>query len=132
MAHSKKIIQLAQAPDAKDGILKALGDQKDFQTLYDLVLVGTYVQPERRKSGLYMPKEAIQEDEFQGIVGLIVQMGPDAEKLAAETGGPTVGDWVIYNINNSWALSIRETPCRHVPYEKLRMRIADPKVIYDA
>lgn len=129
---AKKIEQLSRADDPAEAIKTALGNMDDFQTLGDLVLVGTYIQPEKRKSGLYLPKEAVAEDEYQGIVGLIVQMGPDAEKMAEEVNGPKLGDWVVYSISHGWSMHLRDTPCRLVPYDKLRMRIVDPKVIYNA
>ena len=131
VAFAKKTIEISQADDPKAAIEKAVGKQ-DFQTLWDLVLVGVYIQPERRKSGLYLPQEAVREDEYQGIVGLILQMGPDAEKLAAETNGPKVGDWIVFNINNAWSMHIRDAACRQLPYEKIRMRIPDPRIIYNA
>ncbi len=131
VASAKKIVELSQADDPKEAIKRAVGPL-DFQTLWDLVLVGTYIQPERRKSGLYLPQEAVREDEYQGVVGLILQMGPEAQKLAEETNGPKVGDWVVYNINSAWSMHLRDAPCRQLPYEKIRMRIPDPKVIYNA
>lgn len=132
VASAKKIEILAQADDPAEAIKKAVGSTKDFQTLYDLVLVGTYIQPEKRKSGLIMPGTILKEDEYQGVVGLILQMGPEAEKIAAETGGPRVGDWIVYSVNSAWSMHLRDAPCRLIPYEKLRMRINDPRLIYDA
>lgn len=133
VATAKKIMEIAAAvDDPATAIQKAVGNLDDVQTLYDLVLVGTYIQPEKRKSGLYIPQEAVKEDEYQGVVGLILQMGPDAEKMAEEVNGPKVGDWVVSSTNNGWSLHIRDTACRLVPYDKLRMRISTPKVIYDA
>jgi len=132
VAFAKKTEVISQAEDPAEAIRKAIGNTKDFQTLGDLVLVGTYIQPEQRKSGLYLPKEAVREDEYQGVVGLIIQMGPDAEAHAKEINGPIVGDWVVYSVNNGWSMHLRDTACRLVPYDKLRMQISSPRLIYNA
>lgn len=129
---SKKVVEISRAANPKLGIINAIGDLSEQQVLFDLVLIGTYIQPEKRKSGLYMPDTVLKEDEYQGIVGLILKMGPDAEKLANEVDGPKVGDWVVSSIKDGWSMTMKDTPCRLVAYDRLRMRVSDPQVIYNA
>ena len=129
---SRKVVEIARSDNPKLAIIKAVGDISSEQVLFDLVLIGIYIQPEKRKSGLYMPESVSKEDEYQGVVGLVLQMGPDAEKLANEVEGPQVGDWVVASIKDGWSMTIKDTPCRLVAYDRLRMHISDPTVIYNA
>lgn len=131
VVHSKKILEIAQASNPRLGIIKAVGDLSGVQTMYDWVLAGTYIQPEKRKSGLYVATETLKEDEYQGVVGLVLQMGPEAEKIAEEINGPKVGDWIVYSIRDSWSQTLNGAPCRLLHYERIRMRISDPKLIYE-
>ncbi len=132
VASAKKLLDIAQSEDPKIGIQTAIGDLERIQVLGDWVLAGTYIQPERRKSGLYLTGDTLKEDEYQGVVGLILQMGPDAEAIASEVKGPQVGDWIVYSIRDSWSQTVNGAPCRLLHYERIRMRISDPKVIYDS
>jgi co-chaperonin GroES (HSP10) len=60
----------------------------------ELVLIATYLRPEKTQSGIFLPEKARGEDEYQGKVGLIIMMGPDAFKGDPEETKPAVGDWV--------------------------------------
>jgi hypothetical protein len=62
------------------------------------VLVLNYVRP-RKIGSLLMPENAIKEDEFQGFVGYVLAVGPDAYADKARfPSGPWVkpGDWVAW------------------------------------
>ena len=61
------------------------------------VLVLQYVRPEKVGS-LFMPEQAKREDEFQGAVGIVLAVGPDAYSGSKFTSGPWVkpGDWVAW------------------------------------
>lgn len=62
------------------------------------VLVLQYVTPER-KGGLIMPVQVQREDEFQGCVGIVLRLGPEAYKDQRKfPRGPWVaaGDWVAW------------------------------------
>lgn len=132
VASAKKILDIAQAANPKLGIVTAVGDITKEEVLYDLVLIGTYIQPEKTKGGIILARDTLSENEWQGTAGLILKMGPDAEKIAEESGGPKTGDWVVSSIKDGWSLHVNDAPCRLVPYERLRMKISDPKVIFDA
>lgn len=63
------------------------------------VLVLQYVRPERTTGGLIMPEVSKREDEYQGRVGIVLAMGPDAYKDTEKfPNGPWVsqGDWVAW------------------------------------
>lgn len=133
MAATSKIQVLSQAADPKAALLKAAGDISKEHVMYDLVLVGTYIRNERTSGGIIRPLDNVKEDEYQGKVGLVLKMGP----LAGSEGAPgfndeqvKVGDWIVYSIKDGWAITVNGTPCRLVPYERIRMKISDPTVVF--
>ena len=62
------------------------------------VLVAQYITPEK-KGSLFMPEQTRREDEYQGCVGIVLAVGPEAYADAAKfPAGPWVkpGDWVAW------------------------------------
>lgn len=128
---ANKIAEIAQADNPKLGIIKAIGDLSKIEVLSDLVLLGTFIRHEKIR-GLIRPDVA--EDEHQGKVGLVLKAGPiaygDWEDDAARGQNAQIGTWVVYQIKDGWQLQINGAPCRLVPYERLRLRVTDPNIIY--
>lgn len=130
---AKKIEQISQAKDPRQAILDAVGDLSRQEVFADLVLVGTYIRPEKTAGGIIRPKENVVEDEWQGKVGLVLKTGPIAHACWEEDergANAKVGTWVVYAIKDGWPVQINGTPCRFVPYDKLRMRITDPTIVF--
>lgn len=137
-SHAAKVTDISQAIAAgkspKQAIIEAIGPLDGVEVLSDLVLVGTYIRSERRASGIILPKESVGEDEFQSKAGLVLKCGPLA--FAEWEENDEIGQnaklhtWVIYAIKDGWGLTINGTPCRLVPYEKIRMRVTDPTIVY--
>lgn len=134
LASASKIEQISRSTDPKAAILKAVGDLKDQDIFNDLVLVGTYIRNEKTAGGIYRPKETLQEDEFQGKVGLVLKVGPGAyadwEDDASRGRNAQLHTWVVFAIKDTWPAQINGTPCRFVPYERLRMRVTDPALVF--
>lgn len=134
IASATKLEAISQAPDKKKAIIAALGDMSGVEVLSDLVLLGTYIRDEKRQSGLILPKEHLQEDEFQGKVGLVVKSGPlaygDWEDDKARGTNATKGTWVVFAIKDTWPLQINGVACRVLPYDKIRIRLTDPKMVF--
>jgi len=61
------------------------------------VLVMQYRRPERSGS-IILPAQAHKEDDYQGVVGYVLALGPDAYKGAKFDSGAWVkpGDWVAW------------------------------------
>jgi hypothetical protein len=131
---ASKIEQISQANDPKKAIIDAVGDLSKMDVFSDLVLVGTYIRNEKTAGGIIRPKEVLQEDEFQGKVGLVLKTGPLAyadwedETTAGQNAKPHT--WVVFAIKDTWPVQINGTACRFVPYEKLRARLQDPTAVY--
>lgn len=131
---AKKLHELAQAKDPRLGLQIAAGDLSQEKILGDLVLVATYIRPEKTMGGIIRPIDNIKEDEFQGKVGLVLKSGPLAfaewenETERGEAAIP--GTWIVYAIKDGWAVTVNGTPCRLVPYERIRMKISNPDVVF--
>lgn len=134
VATAGKILQISQSDDPKQGILKAVGDLSGIEVLGDLVLVGTYIRPEKTAGGIIRPDRNVDEDEFQGKVGLVLKKGPlafgDWEEDHYQGRAAEIGSWVMYAIKDGVALQLNKVPCRLVPYARLRMKLNSPEVVF--
>lgn len=124
--NDKNIVALAQASDPKTAIRKAVGDLSKEEVCSDLVLVGTFFRPEKTAGGIIRPVDNLKEDAFQGKVGLVLKLGPDA------TGGPVIkeDDWIVYSVGDAWSVAINGMACRLVPYDRIRMKVSDPNKVF--
>lgn len=122
---ASKIQDLSQAKDPKAALLAAVGDLSKEEVLWDLVLIGTYVRNERTAGGIIRPQENVAEDVYQSKTGLVLKFGAQVEDPVFN-----VGDWVVYSIKDGWSVTVNGTPCRLVPYDRIRMKVSDPKVVF--
>lgn len=131
---ANKIEQISQSSDPKAAIIKAVGDLNKQEVFSDLVLVGTYIRNEKTSGGIIRPSEVLKEDEYQGKVGLVLKKGPlaYADWEDDETRGKSaqLHTWVVFAIKDTWPVQINGAPCRFVPYDKLRMRLTDPSLVF--
>lgn len=125
VTQASKILELSQAKNPKIAILTAIGDISKEEVLWDLVLVGTYIRPEKTAGGIYKPLENIQEDVYQGKSGLVLKLGSEIENPRVN-----VGDWVVYSIKDGWALTVNGVPCRLVPHNMIRMKLSSPDRVF--
>jgi hypothetical protein len=135
IASAPKIESISQATNKKKAIIDAVGDMSGVDVLSDLVLLGTYIRDEKLPSGLILPQQNLQEDEFQGKVGLVLKAGPFAKTEfsdGSDDGGDSarVHSWVAFAIKDTWPLQVNGVACRLIPYDKIRLRVADPKVVF--
>lgn len=126
--------------DPKGALLRAVGDFSGFEPMQGLVLVATYVRPEKTKGGIILADRTLQEDRFQGKVGLVLAMGPVAfqdygvTKYAGVTAKP--GDWVMYRASDGFELFFVDdngrdgTPCRVIEDVLVMAKINDPTLVW--
>ena len=130
----------AVADDPAQPLLDAAGDLKDYEIFHNLVLVATYIAPAKVGS-IIMPDKRLEEDRFQGKVGLVLKTGPTAFKddSVAKFGGISVkpGEWVMYRPSDGHELFIRDRrevniglSCRLIEDVFIRGRVSDPSLIY--
>ncbi len=129
-----KIEQISQSTNPKKAILDAVGDISKARVCSDLVLLGTFIRNEKTAGGIIRPRENVQEDEHQGKVGLVLKAGPlafaDWEEKDSKGANAIRGSWVVYHVMDARQIQIHGTPCRLIPYEKIRMVIDDPNMVF--
>lgn len=125
--------KLSQSTDFKKTVAEALGDLDGLEVLHTAVMIVTYIRPEKTAGGILLPQISVQEDVFQGKVGLVVKKGVGAfrDMGATEFYGQdvNVGDYVVYRPSDAWPVTIRGVPCRLVQDTSIRMVTADPDII---
>jgi len=113
--------------DPKQELIENVGDISDIEMFNTQVLVAIYVRPQKTKSGIILTDKTIDEDRYQGKVGLILKKGPDAfidsEGKWFANVSFSVGDWVVFRPSDGWAVSVNGQPCRILDDVSVKMRI---------
>ena len=133
-----KFARAAVDKTSVETILETVGDLSTIQVMQNMVLVATYIRPEKTKGGLFIPESSIQEDVWQGKVGLVLKLGPtafvDDEEQRFGEGEykvtPKLHDWCVYRVGDAWDLTLRGVACRLVADHNVRLVINDPEEIY--
>ena len=95
--------------DPKARTLEEVGDISGIKLFSNQVLVAIYKRPNKTKGGIILTEKTLDEDIYQGKVGLIVAQGPDA--FDDPTGkwswnGVGIGSWVLFRPSDSWSLGL--------------------------
>ena len=110
----------------------ALGEE--LVVLHSQVLVMGYVPPLMTKGGIIRPDKTVEEERFQGNVGLVVALGGGAFKddNIAQFNGDSlaIGDWVMYVAADGISMFIREVPCRLFSDTRILMKVTSPEIYY--
>lgn len=130
-----KTLELSRASDAKAELLKQVGDLSGLSLPNDMVLLATYIEPEKTKGGIILVQKTIDEGRYQGKVGLVLKKGPTAFKFtqggfAYEGDVPEVGDWVVYRLSDAWESLIGGVSCRFIDSDLIKAITNDPTIIY--
>lgn len=139
---SRKLRDIAgqSGNDPRRALIDAIGDVAGFEPFHNLVLVATYVAPEKTKGGIIRIDRTLAEDRFQGKVGLVLKVGPIAfqDDAASKFGGISVkpGDWVTYRASDGYEMFFVDpngrdgTPCRLLEDIHIKARLLDPSMVY--
>lgn len=118
----------------KEEIIAAIGDLSKLEIMHNQILVGIYMRPEKTAGGIILTDKTIDEDKWQGKVGLVLKTGPQAFKSDGTTdfAGQSVaeGDWLIYRVSDGFAIDINGAHCRLLEDIHIKGRVTDPTVIY--
>lgn len=125
---------VSKSADPKAEMLKQVGDLSGIDIMYNMVLLAAYIRPERTKGGIIRPNESKEEDVWQGKVGMVIKLGPDAFQDDDDTSfngqSAELGEWVVFKTGDAWQLTIGEWPCRLVRDSSIKMKINDPSQIF--
>jgi co-chaperonin GroES (HSP10) len=120
--------------DPKDDLLNQIGSLDDFEIFNNQILCAVYVRPEKTKSGIYLTDKVRDEDKFQGKVGLIMKMGPEAFKDNSGEWFSNVGfsthDWVVFRPSDGWNITVNGVLCRIIDDINVRGRIQHPDQVW--
>lgn len=134
---ARAIEAVSMASDPRKAIKDQVGDLSGVHLMADMVLLGTYIRPQKTAGGIIRPDANVQEDVWQGKVGLVLKLGPDAFEDTpdytfnfGDSGKPKVGDWVVFKVGDAWGLTMKGFPCRYIRDVGIKMKIDDPSVIF--
>lgn len=133
--------------DPKAEILAKLGDISGIEIAQNEVLIAIYMRPEKTSGGIVLPHQNLKEDRYQGKCGLVVKIGAACRFVRKSTTTDAeygldikLHDWVVVRPSDTWALDINSdtealqvqdfVQCRLVYDTQVRMRVADPRVIW--
>lgn len=144
----RSIAQAANS-DSKQALIDSAGPLTDYEVFHNLVLVATYIRPTRKiktNEGklveLHLSDKALEEDRFQGKMGLVLKCGPMAFKDDAHVrfGGVKIEphDWVLFRPSDGIELFIKDhmglkndgLSCRLIEDTLIKGRVTDPALIY--
>ena len=121
----------------KDWVFAELGDLDDVELFFNDILVAKYIR-ETVAKGLIAAEITRLEDNWQGVVGLVLKVGPRAfqDDDRNQFHGVSVkrGDWVLYRNTDGWDKSIarlgeaskRPIQCRLIQDAHIRARVRWP------
>lgn len=130
----RAIAAVAKSSDPKKAIMDQIGPKLDqVHVLFNMVVVGIYIRPEKTAGGIIRPDMNVQEDVWQGKVGLVLKHGP----FAFEDDGDSqffgqkvdIGEWGVFKVGDGWPLEINGYPCRVVRDSSFRLKIDDPSIV---
>lgn len=120
--------------DPKEKLLSDLGDLSNIEIFNTQVMVAVYIRPTKTKSGLYLSDKTIDEDRYQGKVGLLVKMGPNAFQDDSGQWFDDVSfklhDWLVYRPSDGWSITVNGVLCRMLSDTQIKMRIPSPDAIW--
>lgn len=130
----RTIGSVATSGDPAKAIMDIVGPAlSGIDVMFNMVLLGTYIRPEKTAGGIIRPQGNVQEDVFQGKVGLVLKLGShayvDDEDDSFKGQKVNVGEWCVYKVGDAWSLNINGYPCRLVRDTGVRLRVKDPNVI---
>jgi co-chaperonin GroES (HSP10) len=124
---------VSQSENPKLEMIKKVGDLSKISVMYNMVLVAQYVRPNKTKGGILLAQQTLEEDVWQGKVGLVMKLGPNAfqddQDMSFYGQKAEVGEWVVYKTGDAWQLQIGEWPCRLVRDSSIKLKLDDPTIV---
>lgn len=106
----------------------------EVTVLHSQVLVMGYIPPAVSKGGIILTDKTVEEDRFQGNVGLVIALGKGAFKddNIAQFHGDSlkIGDWVMYVAADGVSMFINRVPCRLFSDTRILMKVTQPELYY--
>lgn len=127
------MLMMHEADPAAELVAK-VGDISKHELFANQILLAVYKRPEKTKSGIILSDSTRKEDEFQGKVGLVLALGPQAFVSDARVDfgeqAVSVGDWIVCRSSDGWKLNINGVLCRMIEDTHVKMRVPAPDAVY--
>lgn len=120
--------------DPGEKLIAELGDLSNIEIFNNQILVAVYIRPQKTKSGIYLSDKTVDEDRYQGKVGLLVKMGPEAFRdengqwFADEKF--SLHDWLVFRPSDGWNITVNGVLCRMLSDTQVKMRVPTPDVAW--
>lgn len=113
----------------------SLGDALDqFEPFHNQILVAIYIAPAITPGGIHKPDSLVDEDRWQGKVGLVLKKGSMAFQNDGRNDfkGQNVepGEWIMYRVSDGFAVDIGGVHCRLIEDIHVKGRVTSPEIIY--
>jgi hypothetical protein len=130
-----KVPTFSEEDDCRQDIMRRLGDLDDIELFFNDVLVAKYIR-EMASENIIASAVTQLEDNWQGVVGLVLKVGPRAyvddgtNKFYGLSVRP--GDWVLYRNSDGWDKDIQcvgeytAVRCRIIQDAHIRGRVKYP------
>lgn len=120
--------------DPKVELLDRLGDLSGIELFNNQILCAVYIRPQKTKSGIYLSDKTVDEDRFQGKVGLLVAKGHAAfEDDSGQWFNQTtfnLHDWLVFRPSDGWSITVNGVLCRIMSDTQVKARIAGPDRVW--
>jgi co-chaperonin GroES (HSP10) len=118
-----------------DDIYDGLGDALDgIQIFHNQILVAVYIRPNVTEGGIHLPDQTIDEDRWQGKVGMVLKKGPiaflDDPRNSFHGQNVEPGEWVMFRVSEAPAISVNGVHCRLLEDIHVRGVISSPSFIW--
>jgi Chaperonin 10 Kd subunit len=118
-------------------IWKEVGPLDKIEVVGQYVLVCLYIRPATRTTGgVEIPETAVDEDRYQGRVGMVLKLGPqafvDSDDPPVKFFGfkPQPGQWVVYRPSDGMRMQIGRRECRVITDVAVKLRLGSPDEVY--
>lgn len=130
----ESLSQTTNPEEFKKAIISTIGDLSGVDVMFNMVLLGIYIRPEKTAGGIIRPTDNVKEDIWQGKAGLVLKMGPNAFQDDGEYQFHgqkiEVGEWCVFKVGDAWSLEINRVPCRLVRDSNIRLKVKDPSIVF--
>lgn len=122
--------KMAHDKDPAEVIRGEVGDLSTVEVMHNLVLLAVYKRPEKTAGGIILTPKVQNEEIYQGIVGLVLKVGPGAfrddgvNKFHGQAVKP--GEWVCFRNSDAHRIAINGTMCRLIEDSLIRMKVGHP------
>ena len=128
-------MKLVHDEPPRQAIWREVGPLDKIHPVNQYVLIALYIRPSTRTlGGIEIPETAVDEDRYQGRVGLVLKVGPRAfvdDGPAKFYGFSCIpGDWVVYRPSDGMRMQIGKRDCRLIPDVAIKMVLDEPDEVY--